>query len=63
MSPDPQPAGSVRPAAVVNEDIRALARAAWGRPFTDVERARYELLVVEWSAADRAEDASRVLAA
>jgi hypothetical protein len=39
----------------VNEAIRALARAAWGRPFTDAERAAYELLVVEWATADRAE--------
>jgi hypothetical protein len=40
----------------VNEDIRQLARAAWGRPFTDVERARYEVLLTEWWAApDRAE--------
>ena len=55
MSPNPLPAGSVRSAAVVNEDIRQLARHAWGRPFTDAERARYELLVVEWAEADRAE--------
>ena len=55
MSPNPLPAGSLRSAAVVNEDIRALARNAWGRPFTDAERARYELLVVEWAEADRAE--------
>jgi hypothetical protein len=39
----------------VNEAIRALARAAWGRPFTDAERAEYGLLVVEWDAAVRAE--------
>lgn len=45
----------MRSAAVVNEEIRRLARAAWGRPFTDEERARYVLLVVEWTAADRVE--------
>jgi hypothetical protein len=39
----------------VNEDIRALARRAWGRPFTDEERARYAVLLAEWAAADRAE--------
>ncbi|WP_020116838.1 hypothetical protein [Streptomyces canus] len=55
MSPSLPSPGSVRPAAVVNEDIRQLARRAWGRPFTDEERARYELLVVEWTVADRAE--------
>jgi hypothetical protein len=37
----------------VNEDIRRLARAAWGRPFTDDERARYQILRDEWVAADR----------
>lgn len=55
MSPSPAPPGFVRPAAVVNEDIRQLARAAWGRPFTDEERAVYHLLRDEWVAADRAE--------
>lgn len=55
MSPNSPAPGFVRPAAVVNEAIRALARAAWGRPFTAEERAAYELLVVEWAAAERAE--------
>ncbi|KUN03132.1 hypothetical protein AQI95_24545 [Streptomyces yokosukanensis] len=55
MSPNPLPTGPVRSAAVVNEDIRRLARGAWGRPFTDDERARYEVLLTEWAAADRAE--------
>lgn len=53
MSPNLQPQGPVRSAAVVNEDIRTLARAAWGRPFTDDERARYQLLRDEWVAAER----------
>jgi hypothetical protein len=55
MSPDPLASAVVRSAAAVNEDIRALALAAWGRPFMDEERAVYELLVVEWAAAERAE--------
>jgi hypothetical protein len=40
---------------VVNEAIRALARRAWGRPFTDAERAEYQVLRDEWVLADRAE--------
>jgi hypothetical protein len=55
MSPNSSAPGLVRPAAVVNEAIRQLARDAWGRPFTDAERAVYELLVIEWSTAERAE--------
>jgi hypothetical protein len=54
MSPNLPIPGSVRSAAAVNKDIRALARAAWGRPFTDRERAEYARLVVEWTHADRA---------
>lgn len=53
MSPSPEPSGLVRSAAVVNEDIRRLARGAWGRPFTDAERALYGMLLAEWAAADR----------
>jgi hypothetical protein len=44
----------VRPAAVVNEDIRAL----WPREgtlLTAEERAEYEALLVEWADAVRAE--------
>ncbi|MGW4670061.1 hypothetical protein [Streptomyces sp. NPDC004324] len=52
MSPTPPAPGQPRPAAVVNEDIRALARKSWGRPMTSEERARYEVLVVEWVAAE-----------
>jgi hypothetical protein len=55
MSPDVTPEGAVRSAAVVNEDIRRLARAAWGRPFDDTERARYQQLRDEWVAAVRDE--------
>ncbi|TWV56316.1 hypothetical protein FRZ03_04225 [Streptomyces misionensis] len=54
MSPDPAVSGPVRPAAVVNEDIRRLARAAWGRPYASAEPARYNALLAEWAAADRA---------
>jgi hypothetical protein len=53
MSPDLVTPGPVRPATVVNEDIRRLARSAWGRPFTDDERARYQILRDEWVAAER----------
>jgi hypothetical protein len=52
-----------RSAAAVNEDIRRLARSEWGRPFTDEERATYDLLVVEWMAAIRAERAEMPTAA
>jgi len=55
MSPHSSASGQLRPAAVVNEAIRALARAAWGRPFTDEERAEYQVLRDEWVLADRAE--------
>lgn len=40
----------------MNADIRALALAAWGRPFTDSERAVYEQLLVEWTQAVRRPD-------
>ncbi|WP_190135198.1 hypothetical protein [Streptomyces longispororuber] len=55
MSPNPGPrAAAVRPAAVVNEDIRALwhdARVG----LTDDQRAVYERLLAEWAAAVRAD--------
>lgn len=44
----------MRPAAVVNEDIRALWPRAGGRLSVE-ERAVYERLLVEWAAAVRAE--------
>lgn len=53
-STSPTP-GSVRSAAQLNEDIRTLARASWGRPMTDEERARYEVLVIAWVQAERGE--------
>ncbi|SDD09264.1 hypothetical protein [Streptomyces prasinopilosus] len=52
MSPDCVTPGSVRPAAEVNEQIRALWLRAGGS-LSARERAEYELLVVEWAAAIR----------
>ncbi|MFD5793933.1 hypothetical protein ACFWIO_10415 [Streptomyces diastatochromogenes] len=54
MSPDSLPPGSVRSAAVVNEQIRALWLRAGGI-LSAQERAEYELLVVEWAEAIRGE--------
>jgi hypothetical protein len=45
--------GSVRSAAQLNEDIRALARRSFGRRMTDAERAEYEVLVVAWVKAEQ----------
>lgn len=55
MSPNPPPQGVVRSAAVANEAIRAVARGARGRAWTQAERALYEQLRDEWVAAMRAE--------
>ncbi|MER5212084.1 hypothetical protein CLM62_26620 [Streptomyces sp. SA15] len=52
MSPDSVTPGSVRSAAELNEQIRALWLRAGGTLSTQ-ERAEYELLVVEWAAAIR----------
>jgi hypothetical protein len=52
MSPDSVTRGSVRSAAEVNEQIRALWMRAGGS-LSAQERAEYELLVVEWAAAIR----------
>lgn len=54
MSPSSRPEGLVRPAAVVNEEIRTLVRGA-GRRLTDEEKAVLDQLYVEWAAAVRAE--------
>lgn len=54
MSPDGERRGSVRSAAVVNEEIRAL----WVDPrvrLTREGRDRYEQLYAEWTDAVRAE--------
>lgn len=52
-SPLPAP---VRPAAVVNEEIRALVRAEGGYLY-GAARLRYEQLVAEWTVAVQAERA------
>jgi hypothetical protein len=54
MSPDSLTPGSVRSAAEVNEQIRALWMRAGGK-LSAQERAEYELLVVEWAAAIRSD--------
>jgi hypothetical protein len=54
MSPNSLTPGSVRSAAVLNEQIRALWIRAGGS-LTPQERAEYELLVVQWAAAVRDE--------
>jgi hypothetical protein len=50
MSPDLVTPGSVRSAAVVNEDIRTLMLRASGGLTAD-DRAVYQRLVEEWAAA------------
>jgi hypothetical protein len=62
MSPTPVGRGSVRSAAVVNEDIRALVIAAGGWLYGET-RARYEVLVAEWTVATAAERCEIVEAA
>jgi hypothetical protein len=54
MFPDSVAPGSMRSAAELNEQIRALWMRAGGILSTQ-ERAEYELLVVEWAAAIRGE--------
>ncbi|MFF4564724.1 hypothetical protein [Streptomyces sp. NPDC001435] len=54
MSPDSMARGSMRSAAVVNEQIRALWLRAGGY-LSAQDRAEYELLVVEWAEAIRDE--------
>lgn len=62
MSPEPQLPGSVRSAAVVNEEIRQLWQHAGGHLTTDAERAEYARLVVEWATAVRAEQTTAAAA-
>ncbi|MEU2910183.1 hypothetical protein ACWCQ0_32430 [Streptomyces massasporeus] len=52
MSPHFVTPGSVRSAAEVNDEIRALWQRTGGTLSAE-ERAEYELLVVEWAAAIR----------
>ncbi|NEC90226.1 hypothetical protein [Streptomyces sp. SID12501] len=54
MSPDSLAPGSVRSAASLNEQIRALWLRAGGT-LSAQEREEYELLVVKWAAAIRGE--------
>jgi len=54
MFPDSLTPGSVRSAAALNEQIRALWIRAGGS-LSAQERAEYELLVVQWAAAVRDE--------
>lgn len=66
MPPSPPVTGSarppVRPAAVVNAEIRALVESARGWLYGET-RQRYEKLVVEWDAAKAAERCEVVEAA
>jgi hypothetical protein len=55
MSPTSAACGSVRSAAVVNAQIRAIVARAQGRAWTQAERALYGLLLDEWADAMRAE--------
>ncbi|MET8945964.1 hypothetical protein ABZX30_20860 [Streptomyces sp. NPDC004542] len=52
MFPDSMTPGSVRSAAEVNEQIRALWLRAGGS-LSAQERTEYELLVIEWAEAIR----------
>ncbi|MFI1167359.1 hypothetical protein ACH4UM_28105 [Streptomyces sp. NPDC020801] len=54
MFPDSVARGSVRSAAELNEQIRALWMRSGGS-LSAQDRAEYELLVVEWAAAIRCE--------
>ncbi|MEU5596709.1 hypothetical protein [Streptomyces sp. NPDC020298] len=56
MSPDRDQPGFVRPAAVVNELIRALMVRCGGW-LSAADRAEYELLVEEWTLATARERA------
>lgn len=54
MPPTPPPCRPVRPADVVNEEIRALVVRAGGWLYGP-SRDRYEVLVAEWTVAVAAE--------
>ncbi|MER5694976.1 hypothetical protein ACWDBO_31705 [Streptomyces mirabilis] len=62
MPPTPPAPGSVRPADVVNEEIRALVRSVGGWLY-GASRRRYEVLVEEWTVAVAAERCEVVEAA
>lgn len=50
MSPYPNTSGTVRPASVVNEEIRDLWQRSGGLLSPD-EETRYQRLLVEWATA------------
>ncbi|MGW6531497.1 hypothetical protein [Streptomyces venezuelae] len=54
MIPTPPACGSTRSAAVVNDEIRELLAATGGWLYGQT-RARYEVLVAEWTRAEQAE--------
>ncbi|NEB79445.1 hypothetical protein G3I40_30125 [Streptomyces sp. SID14478] len=54
MPPTPPAPGPVRPAAVVNAEIRELVLSCGGWLYGDT-RSRYEVLVAEWTRASAAE--------
>lgn len=62
MSPTPPTPGRLRPAAVVNAEIRELWLDPRVRLCSEV-RARYEQLVAEWAVATAAEQGDVVEAA
>lgn len=62
MPPTPPPRTPVRPAEVVNEEIRALVVKAGGWLYGETRR-RYEVLVEEWTVAVAAERCEVVEAA
>ncbi|MFJ4925235.1 hypothetical protein [Streptomyces sp. NPDC088736] len=62
MSPTPPASGSVRPSAVVNEEIRELVARAGGWLYGET-RQRYEVLRDEWTVATAAERGDIVEAA
>lgn len=57
MRPTPLSRGPVRPAAVVNEEIRALVRGAGCSAMYGETRERYRELVAEWTVATAVERA------
>lgn len=62
MSPTPPAPASPRPAEQVNEEIRELVESCGGWPY-GASRARYEVLVAEWTVAVAAEQGDVVEAA
>jgi hypothetical protein len=50
MSPYPNPSATVRPASVVNEEIRTLWQRSGGL-LSPEDETEYQLLLVEWAAA------------